>query len=339
MTKKVCISGYYGFDNFGDETILKLLIENLKQNKNVNEITVFSVNPLKTAKKLDVNSFYTFNPFSVAVSILKTDYLISGGGSLLQDVTSAKSLIYYLAVIFTAWLSGKKIIIFAQGIGPIKNILLKQITMFFLKRAVYISVRDENSLKLLGENNIKNVQLCFDPVWNIEAVPFSDRRGIGIQLRDYPVITNDFLEKTALNINKYYSDKKIFILSLQNNLDLEVCNKMKSALLKVNDKLKIKVIENTDNEKVIKDICSLEALIAMRYHACLTAIKAGVKVLPVNYDIKVETLIKDFNLTHINSKDDIDSAFSEFINKNIIYDKTKINERKFNFNELNAVIN
>ena len=30
MTKKICISGYYGFNNFGDETILKILINNLK---------------------------------------------------------------------------------------------------------------------------------------------------------------------------------------------------------------------------------------------------------------------------------------------------------------------
>ena len=45
MTKKICISGYYGFNNFGDETILKILIDNLKQiNPEIN-ITVFSSNP------------------------------------------------------------------------------------------------------------------------------------------------------------------------------------------------------------------------------------------------------------------------------------------------------
>ena len=55
MTKKYCISGYYGFDNFGDETILKILVENLK--KIDSEITVFSSNPLKTSKDLKVNSF------------------------------------------------------------------------------------------------------------------------------------------------------------------------------------------------------------------------------------------------------------------------------------------
>ena len=33
MAKKVVISGYYGSDNFGDETILKVLVDKLKEEK------------------------------------------------------------------------------------------------------------------------------------------------------------------------------------------------------------------------------------------------------------------------------------------------------------------
>ena len=61
MTKKICISGYYGFDNFGDETILKILTEHIKNYKCDTEITVFSAFPEKTAENLKVkcvNSFY-----------------------------------------------------------------------------------------------------------------------------------------------------------------------------------------------------------------------------------------------------------------------------------------
>ncbi len=338
MNKKICISGYYGFDNFGDETILKILVDNLKTFIELSDITVFSANPKKTSETLEVRSIHTFNPFLVLSAIFKTDYLISGGGSLLQDKTSIKSLIYYLSVFIAAFLSGKKVIIFAQGIGPINNIILKNLTLFLLKKALYITVRDEESFKLLSDYGIKNVEKCSDPAWNI-TVKKSEKKGrIGVQLRDFPLITNDFLLKLAQNINKYYSDKEIYILSLQNNIDLDVCRNLEYYLKEINSKINVKIVENTSNNKVITDLCNLEALIAMRYHACLIGVKAGIKVLPINYDIKIKALANDFNLICINSENDIDEKFNIFVKSDFIYNEIKIKTKKFDFTKLKNVL-
>ena len=86
------------------------------------------------------------------------------------------------------------------------------------------------------------------------------------------------------------------ILSLQNKLDLDVCNKFSDILKGINSKINCKVVENTSNEEVINIISSLNTLIAMRYHACLIAIKSQVKLLPISYDIKVESLANLFDL-------------------------------------------
>lgn len=144
---KITVSGYYGFDNFGDETILFVLLNYLKSKKF--DITVFSKNPETTSKKYGIKSLNTFSFFDVVNQIRKTDFLISGGGSLLQDATSAKSLIYYLFVLFLAWFFKKKIVIFAQGIGPINSFILRKFTKFILHKADFISVRDDKSLFLL----------------------------------------------------------------------------------------------------------------------------------------------------------------------------------------------
>ena len=120
-SKKAVVSGYYGFDNFGDEAILKVIVSNLKKN-NI-DVCVISKNPDKTAKNLDVESVYTFAVSKIIKNLRVSDVLISGGGSLLQDVTSLKSLFYYLFIIFCAIALRKKVIIFAQGIGPINNII------------------------------------------------------------------------------------------------------------------------------------------------------------------------------------------------------------------------
>ena len=117
--KKICISGYYGFSNFGDEAILDVLVEYLKS-KNV-DITIFSKNPVLTATKHRVKCVKTFDFLSVMKNIKNSDVLFSGGGSLLQDKTSLKSLLYYLFVICYALKHQKRVVIFAQGIGPIKN--------------------------------------------------------------------------------------------------------------------------------------------------------------------------------------------------------------------------
>ena len=330
MTKRVCISGYYGFDNFGDETILKILTENIKNFKYNTEITVFSSSPEKTAENLKVKCVNSFSVFKVVKAIISCDTLISGGGSLLQDSTSAKSLIYYLLILSLAVIFKKRIIIFAQGIGPIKNKALSFITMRILKKADYITLRDENSLNLLKKNGI-NAKICADPVWNLKLPVCEKSNKTGVQLRNSRLIDNEFLIKLAQNINTYYKDKEILILSLQNKLDTEICKRFKEELYKINPNINAKVIENTSNDKVIKDICSLDELIAMRYHACLIAIKAGVKVLPINYDIKVETISKQFNLKYINGKDDIGKTFKEFNEFKYIPQK---NTEEYDFNEL-----
>ena len=110
MTKYV-ISGYIGFDNFGDEAIAKVLTSYLKSKK-AKKITVLSSNPHKTARLYDV---YSANYLKFFKPIIESDVLISGGGSLLQDITSLKSLIYYLAVIVFALVFKKKVIIFAAA--------------------------------------------------------------------------------------------------------------------------------------------------------------------------------------------------------------------------------
>ena len=84
----------------------------------------------------------------------------------------------------------------------------------------------------------------------------------------------------------------------------------------------------------------MDEFIAMRYHACLIAIKNGVKLFPVSYDIKVEELAKEFNLEYINlaTNNDMDAKFKNFINSEINYDKDKILKKNYSFNELNQKI-
>ena len=216
MTKYI-VSGYIGFDNFGDEAIAHVLTEKLKK-EGAEKITLISSNPERTKRNHGVNSCPMLKFFD---SLKEADVLISGGGSLLQDVTSLKSLIYYLGVIYAALFLRKKVIIFSQGIGPIRSIFGQILTRIALMNCSEISVRDKKSQELLNKWGIKS-ELVKDPIFSLE-LPVKNMKGtIGVQLRDFPTITESFLVSLANEISKRFSDKKIEIYSFQDSIDLAI---------------------------------------------------------------------------------------------------------------------
>ena len=117
--RNVVISGYYGYHNSGDDIMLQSIVENLRAQRDDLSLTVLSLNPKETRAQFDVNAIYRFNFISVWLRLRKTDLLLTGGGNLIQDETSTKSLIYYLWVINTARRRGAKNMLYAKGIGPV----------------------------------------------------------------------------------------------------------------------------------------------------------------------------------------------------------------------------
>ena len=287
MSKRIVISGYYGFGNFGDEAILKVLTMQLK--KVGFEVVVLSSNPRKTSIDCLVNSINSFDFYQVSGLIKQSDILISGGGSLLQDVTSLKSLIYYLWIIFTALKYKKKVIIFAQGIGPIKNRFFRFLTAKILKKCDYISVRDLKSQNMLKCYGINSDLLC-DPIFSLNLPQPICQGVVGIQLREFATLSDILLSKLAKQIVKDFSDKKIEIYSFQDQVDLAVCEKFQKILKSLNNDIDTEIIHGLTIEETINKISNLEYMIAMRFHALVVALKMGIRCAGINYDIKVEKL-------------------------------------------------
>lgn len=304
MTKYV-ISGYIGFDNFGDEAIAKVLTSHLKK-IGAEKITVLSSNPEKTAELYNV---FSCNFLKFIKPIFESDVLISGGGSLLQDITSLKSLIYYLAVIVTALVFNKKVIIFAQGFTPFKTKIGKFLTKFVLKNCNKIYVRDQESQKLLQDLNIKS-ELITDPVFSIEIQNIENKKGIGIQLRSFATLTDAFLENLAEEVAKNFPSEEIKLFSLQDSLDIPVLEVFLQKLQTRN--ISAKIYKSISVENTIEEISKLEYLISMRFHSLLIGAKSGVKILGINYDVKVSNLAKNIKFPTINI--DNDSTINELLN-------------------------
>lgn len=338
MAKNILVSGYIGFSNFGDDAIFSILVRFLRaQDLNV---CALSSNPELTRRDFGVEAFKYNNPFAILKAFSLTDTLISGGGSLLQNTTSNKSLIYYLLIILFAKLSGKKVVIFAQGIGPIKGAfrgaLWQALTRFVLNICDVVTVRNSFSHRLLNKWGIQNELVC-DPVFELETPLPSEtsaaRDIVGVQLRPYSKLEPNFVKNLAKAIAAHFSNKKIRIFTLQNNMDEKICNEFLEYLRAAAPEINAEITPYQSIEQTERDFSELEYLFAMRFHACLLGLKSGIKTLPLSYDEKVTNLAQDFNVKYVEASDfvDFEALIPEFLNAPPPQNN---NSKKFNWGNL-----
>ena len=343
---KVVISGYYGFNNIGDEAILKGMIDAIKNLSSDAEIVVLSQHPEFTAKKHEVKSVRRMGLFNLIKEIKNCDLLVSGGGSLFQDVTSKRSILYYLGIIYLAKILGKKIMIYGQGIGPI-NISYNRFLMKHIFNSVnFINVRDEKSkMELIDMGVTKDILVTVDTVFGIKE-PSIDvgaqilrvlnidkgKKIIGISIRPWhntKVIINEIKklsEELAQNYDydilfipcHFYSDLKI-MKEIERNIDKKFKHKIHvlDRYLYVNEYLSL--------------VGNLEFMIGMRLHALIFSVLMSIPVIGLSYDPKIINFLSMIgknnilNIANINYKDiieQVEDLIANFdIEKNIVIKK------------------
>jgi polysaccharide pyruvyl transferase CsaB len=328
--KNIVISGYYGHDNFGDDAILKVITSEIKKHIITPHITVLSANPEATRAYFRINSIYKYDFIKIISRISNCDIFISGGGSLFQDVTSLKSLVYYLFLIITAKLFKKKVYVFGQGIGPLRTFLGRFLAKKVLKLPDLITVRDEESSEILKTLDI-NSTVTADPVWLMrypleQAFPGKyHRTKLGIQLRNWPSLNKEKLTLIAEAVISCFdmSNTSVQLLSLQDSQDKKVLKDFQTILREKSPEIDVKLFCGLTIERNVFFISEMDYIISMRYHANLIAVSNCVPALAVAYDPKVENFSKETGIPCI-SIDKLNlENFKELINK-LISDKDNI---------------
>ncbi|MGM1049174.1 MAG: polysaccharide pyruvyl transferase CsaB [Bacillota bacterium] len=172
-SKTIVISGYYGFKNSGDEAVLKSILTALEEQGKAAGImiepVVLSIDPEWTSMMYGVRSVHRMQLGEVRRAIKESDGLISGGGSLLQDATSPKTIPYYLAIIKMAQWLRKPTFVYAQGVGPVNRKIFNPMIRSVFRKCSYISVRDVQSGELLQSMGIRaeDIHVVPDPVMGL----------------------------------------------------------------------------------------------------------------------------------------------------------------------------
>ena len=153
---RVVISGYYGYGNVGDEIVLESLVHWLRESNLASDIVVLSADPYRTSARLMIRSS-TGTTLSAMTALVHCDLLLSGGGSLIQDLTSVRSSLlpryWQPRPVKAKGSSG------GQGIGPIRSGLVRKLTQIVLSGVDYISLRDQGSVEYLSNIGVPQSQI------------------------------------------------------------------------------------------------------------------------------------------------------------------------------------
>lgn len=339
MASKILVSGYYGYNNIGDEAILKGLVDGITEISDA-ELVVLSKNPDWTTEKYGVKAVNRSKISDIISNIKQTDMLLSGGGSLLQDVSSSKSIIYYLGILKLAQLFKKKTFIYSQGIGPIGNPLNRFLTKRILNKVDYLNVRDRKSEKYLKSLHVKKeIQVTTDTVFGIKK-PKLDKglsilEGIGLRKdavnvgmivmdwKDYGQRTAEEFIKTIEKV-KAQRDVNIILIPFFYHKDLKIETEIYEKIEKKFYNIYL-VKEYLHVNDYLSLIGNLDICVSMRLHGLIFSTLMGVYPIGISYDPKIDGFMKELDREQ---KHYVDTFNSSDLSKEIIEAVDKQEELK-----------
>ncbi|SDS97828.1 polysaccharide pyruvyl transferase CsaB [Paenibacillaceae bacterium GAS479] len=342
---RIVISGYYGFHNSGDEAVLKSILLALEEEGRAQgvkiEPVVLSGDPAWTESLYGVKAAGRMGPMALLRAIASSDGLISGGGSLLQDVTGGKTIPYYAGVLKLAQLLGKPTFIYAQGVGPVLNRRMDGLIRHVMMRSAYVSVRDAESAALLGRMGVPHdrIGVVPDPVMGLPlppamlgatagasaAAPSAAGGGsaaaaggaapvVGVSLRRWRKDGADLARAAeALAELARRRPVRLRFLPFHTPADAEASREVMERLGKLGAGSSAELAAPGDDpQAMLLEVSRCDLLVGMRLHALIYAAGQRVPMLGISYDPKIDQFLARLQETPVATTEAMDaSAFAD----------------------------
>ena len=304
----VVMSGYYGFANTGDDAILESVSKGVRSVSDEVELTVLSRDPELTRKQYGLNAVPRFNFVKVISALKKCDVLLSGGGSLLQDTTSTRSLLYYLSIMQLAKLLGKPVMLYANGIGPVRKAGNRKKVAKAVQGAALVTLRDHSSAKELQEMGVKNIALhvTADPVFRLESAPPACADAllagtgipagapfVAVSVRAWEA-AKQFPEQLAAlcdHMRRTYGLEILFLL-MQPGVDRATTDRVREAMQEPSYLLE----QPCSPGEMMAVLGRARLCLAMRLHTLIFAARMAVPTVGLVYDPKVASFLEELAL-------------------------------------------
>ncbi|MBO2944866.1 polysaccharide pyruvyl transferase CsaB [Paenibacillus sp. F411] len=319
--KTIVISGYYGFRNSGDEAVLKSILTALEEEGKAAGIriepVVLSIDPEWTAATYGVSAVHRMKLGEVRRAIAASDGLISGGGSLLQDVTSPKTIPYYLGVIKLAQWAGKPTFIYAQGVGPVNRRLFYPAIRSVLRKCTYISVRDTQSGELLQSMGIAPdvIQVVPDPVMGLPLPEALHQHAgdelpvIGISVRFWDAQRRE-LNAIAEGLKALLRQRPVHLrfLPFHRPDDEEASRYITERLGDITTyggKISY-YVEEQQPQDMLAEVSRCDVVLGMRLHSLIYAANQSIPLIGISYDPKIDHFLKRLDSAPVGRSEALD---------------------------------
>lgn len=291
---KVVLCGYYGMGNGGDEALLATLLQMLPPEA---EPAVLSGNPVETTQRYGVSAYWRKSPSGIWAALQGAHAFIWGGGSLMQDTTSALNPIYYGGLMLLAQAQGLKTLAWAQGVGPLQRRGSRWLTRKALQGCDGVSVRDRASAAMTTQWQVP-AWVAPDPVWALASKPvlslldFPAPR-VAVALRGHPWLTAARLEKFAAALANFQiaTQMGVLLVPFQASKDLSIAQIIQPYL-----KGPSQIVNLTDPSQLKGIFRGVEMAITMRFHALVMAAAEGCQCFALSYDPKVNYVAEDLQI-------------------------------------------
>lgn len=301
----VLICGAYGMKNAGDEAVLAALLAELRKIDPDMPVTVLSRAPQETRAIHGVEAIHSFNLPRVWRAMRKSRLFLHGGGSLVQDATSRRSLWYYLYTLVAARHRGNRVMLYGSGIGPVTRPGNRRLAGRIINRYVdAITLREEQSLRTLRDLGVTKpeITVAADPVLALDGVSETETDALfdrfGLQ-KDLPYFClcvrswHGMEQKQALfAAAAEYARERYgltpLLLCLNPKQDETVAETVRAQL---SGESAI-VSETLPPPALIGLLGRMRMVMAMRLHALIFASSSAVPLSGVSYDPKVASFFE-----------------------------------------------
>lgn len=318
--KGVTICGAYGMGNSGDDAILDSILSEIRSVDPDIPVCVLSKSPRETRRKIRAEAVHTFNIFSFLRAAMRSQLYINGGGSLIQDVTSRRSLWFYLYTIKAAKLCGCRVMMYGCGIGPLLYKSDRRLAGRIIDSGVdMITLREDSSLAELRDMGVTrpDIRLTADPVLSLEPASgdeldgaflgagldpgcrylcFSVRPWMGLDTAPLFAAAAEYAKST-------YGLEPVFLpINIREDLALseQIAAMLPGGALVLRGQFRPEVL--------IGLFSRMSAVVSMRLHGLIFSAAAGVPLAGVVYDPKVRSFMQYIGIDNFCDVSELESG-------------------------------